>query len=688
MNDSWAVARLVSQIKENWRRGEPPDADAALAAHPHLRRWKSIVLDLACEEYHLRSDAGQELGADEFCRRFPDYQRSLLHRIEVEHYLRQSEEQHALAWPLPGECFLGYRLIEQLGKGAVGRVFLAEQVAMRDRLVVVKITPSGQREAHTLALLNHPRIVPVYRYDEDPATGLAAICMPYLSRATLEDFLAIALNQLPGARDFPALLAELESRFPAEIRDELPQADERRPWKSYVEGILDLGGQIAEALAHTHRRGVLHLDLKPSNVLLLASGRPMLLDFNLSVDGAIGASVIGGTLPYMSPEQLQEAILGRTYRSRPVDARSDVFSLGVMLFEMLVGKHPFGEIPRFADPREAAKELLRRHEQGPLSAGGADLDQEVIRFLDACLAFHPDQRPGTAAEASAELRRFIGPRFRFRRWRKTHRRAIAAAAGVAAATFVLAVAGAALAPPASERWITDALAMMERQEWKSAEDDLNRSLEADRRSARATDLLGKTQIHLKKYREAFESFEEAYQLSHDPRLLAEMGRCKLLLGEYEIAHRWFEKAISSGYESAEVYARRGDCLARKQRYADAKADFDRAVALEPTSTEFTRARLNNDLTWIIKAPGALSEQVIVEDARDAVALDATNPDLLLMAATACAHLAPSEEATRWVEHYLSQAGLHGLTRNKVRPQVFEPYFHEPWFQERLAQLPR
>src|SRR5205807_1392074 len=104
---------------------------------------------------------------------------------------------------------------------------------------------------------------------------------------------------------------------------------------TYVQSVLWIASRLADGLAHAHERGILHRDLKPANILLTDEGQPMLLDFNLSADTKLGtspeAAMIGGTLIYMSPEHI-EAFRGG---QRPVDARSDIYSLGLILYELL-----------------------------------------------------------------------------------------------------------------------------------------------------------------------------------------------------------------------------------------------------------------------------------------------------------------------------------------------------------------
>ncbi|MBW3600617.1 MAG: protein kinase [Planctomycetes bacterium] len=671
MHDSWAISRLVSQIKENWRQGDAvPDASAALEANPHLRRWKSIVLDLAAEEYHLRAEVGQQVDADDFCRRFPDYQRSLLHRLEVEQFLRSEEEQQARLWPEPGDVFLGCRLVEPLGRGAVGRVFLAQQIELRDRLVVVKITPRGRHEADTLAILNHPYIVPVYDYKEDAETGLAAIVMPFLSRATLEDFLASAQSR----RSFRAILEEMWRRFPMDDLSTVAADGGAQPIpNSFVDAVLNLGRQMAEALAHTHCRSVLHLDLKPSNVLLLPDGRPMLLDFNLSLEGPIGASVIGGTLPYMSPEQLQEAVLGRSYRSRPVDGRSDIFSLGVMLYELLTGTHPFGEIPRGRDSRKAAKELLRRHEAGPASLLEHDprLDKHVALFLESCLAFHPDQRPATAEDAAEAFRRFLAPRGKAARWRRAHRRSIATPAGL-----VLLGAAWATAPSAHERHFRAAQTSLAAGDWESAERRLLQAMETRRDDAKVWESLGVAHREQGEFDKAAESLFRAWELTNDARLLAEIGHCWRQAKNFQVAAMWHRKALEEGFESAALFLDLGDISRAQGRFAEARPYYDRAVEQSP-SVETWHARARNEVQWAMTSKQPPRSEVLA-DIRNATEKSETR-DILLCAAILHALAEPTGENDAAVRRYSREAVGHGWNPQNLASHVFQRFHNEPWF---------
>src|SRR5262249_54291926 len=172
-----------------------------------------------------------------------------------------------------------------------------------------------------------------------------AVCMPYLGPVTLAD----ALRGLQERRSLPdsgkALAETLRSRRSPSLPDSrepdsaagsgtAPPEPATAPGLktleglSYVEAVRGLGARLADGLAHAHERGIRHRDLKPANVLLADDGQPMLLDFNLAEDTKLRsgapAAFVGGTLPYMAPEQLAAFL----HRSGGVDARGDVYALG------------------------------------------------------------------------------------------------------------------------------------------------------------------------------------------------------------------------------------------------------------------------------------------------------------------------------------------------------------------------
>ena len=189
--DNVLLQELVRDTIRRWRSGEKPDADALLQRHPALSADKGLAIDLIYEEYCLRHEQGDTLVPSTFCERFPHYQQSLCKMLEVHEALEQSSLPTAPAtktpWPTVGESFMGYQLVEALGRGSLARVFLAREDAIGSRFVVVKISRNGASEAQMLGKAAHPGIVPILSVRHDESTGWTVICMPLLGTATAAD---------------------------------------------------------------------------------------------------------------------------------------------------------------------------------------------------------------------------------------------------------------------------------------------------------------------------------------------------------------------------------------------------------------------------------------------------------------------------------------------------------------------
>ena len=216
-----------------------------------------------------------------------------------------------------GENIGPYRIIEQLGQGGMATVFKAYHAAL-DRYVALKVlhpafnqdqtfTARFQREARVVAKLEHSNIVPIYDYSEHEAR-------PYLVMKYIEgDTLKARLNQGP-----------LKSN---EIEDVI--------------------NSIGSALAYAHRQGILHRDIKPSNVMIATDGSMYLADFGLARIAQAGESTMSsdsimGTPQYISPEQAMGI--------KDLDAGTDIYSFGVMLYEMVVGQVPFLSLIHISEP--------------------------------------------------------------------------------------------------------------------------------------------------------------------------------------------------------------------------------------------------------------------------------------------------------------------------------------------------
>ncbi len=346
-------------------------------------------------------------------------------------------QQTAESLPAAGTTFLGFRLVEELGRGAFGRVYLARQGDLAGRAVALKVACDITGESQTLAQLQHTNIVPIYSFHR--VGQFQAVCMPYFGRTTL----AHVVRHISDRPTLPSSGKELRSTLNlghdltvrASERMTVSGAESSKPgaaveppaapattdtatpvapdgWShleglSYIEVVLTLGGQLADGLAHAHRRGILHRDLKPANVLLTDDGRPMLLDFNLAEDvkqrTSTERAAVGGTLPYMAPEHIEAY---RTCKGR-LDERCDLFSLGVILFELLTGRHPYPL--RKGSTKENAIAMVADRQKPPpsLRPYNPTLSPAVEAIVHKCLAPLPAHRYQKAEDLREDIDRHL-----------------------------------------------------------------------------------------------------------------------------------------------------------------------------------------------------------------------------------------------------------------------------------------
>jgi eukaryotic-like serine/threonine-protein kinase len=246
--------------------------------------------------------------------------------------------------PVPGQTLGDFKILEILGAGAFGTVYLAQQVSLR-RLVALKVVTTQDTEAQTLARLEHQHIVHVFFETVDVEHGLRLLPMQFVPGTDLEHVMRELALLDPATWSGQAILdiidrlSRHEAMFdPSALRDRERLAD-----SNFVEAVCWLGARLAEALAHAHSRGVLHRDVKPANILLNRYGRPLLSDFNLAFQSESDSEGhFGGTLRYMAPEHLDAFNPCSPVDRTAVDERSDLYALGVVLYEFLTGK-PFLE---------------------------------------------------------------------------------------------------------------------------------------------------------------------------------------------------------------------------------------------------------------------------------------------------------------------------------------------------------
>jgi serine/threonine protein kinase/tetratricopeptide (TPR) repeat protein len=457
-----------ADIEYGWRSGAPRRAEEYLSAFPALGADPDGRCVVAFEEYRQRQCAGDRPSPVEYRQRLGvetiDWPLSLPAAADAPtrpngygtRTLRGGAElpltpslradvdrddadaadylsRAAAGLPEAESDFCGFHLVKEIGRGALGRVYLAHQGDLASRPVALKVSADLVDESHWLAQLQHSNIVPIYSVHR--AGPLQALCMPYLGSVTLAGVLGTLRNRSAAADRVPptcCLLAQHRA--------------------GYVREVLRIMARLADGLAYAHEHGILHQDLKPANVLLMDDGTPMLLDFNLAQDtrrrGSYPAAHVGGTLPYMAPEQLQAF---RDGRSNP-DPRSDIYALGLILYELLTLRLPF-PVPQGSVTECVAQLIADRHLVPPdVRRGNKDVTPAVAAIVRRCLEGDPSRRYQAARELAEDIERHLADlplrhapepslRERGRKWLRRHPRLAAGYVLAVAVAFIVVLVG-------------------------------------------------------------------------------------------------------------------------------------------------------------------------------------------------------------------------------------------------------
>ena len=379
---------------------------------------KELMESLLVQCMHA-PEADRAAMLDAACQQHPEFARDL----------RLCWEQIGRMHPPVGAPaqIAGHRILRRLGGGGMGVVYLAEQAGL-GRMVAIKLIRSDlldsaemrvrfRREVVAASRLEHPGLCPVFEVGE--ADGVPFMVMPHLEGETLTARLAV--------------LEAREGQHPATLSPERS-------------GLIAKMGMVARAVHHAHEHGLVHRDIKPGNIMLLADGRPMLLDFGLARDTSGTEATLThtgdrvGTPAYMAPEQLRGDV-------RAIDRRTDVYALGIVLYEVALLQRPFADSDLLAVREEVQAGLRPTRLRGRVPY---DLASIILKAADP----EPGRRYPTAAELADDLARFLclepvtarrmGVAGRSARWVRRHPvvsgllTALAAALGIAAVALVFA----------------------------------------------------------------------------------------------------------------------------------------------------------------------------------------------------------------------------------------------------------
>ena len=374
------------------------------------RRVRSRVqIEVLASEYAENARLGKNPSIDSYVERYPEMAveiRELFPMVAALEQWKSDRESEVLRAQLPdqfklkqlGDC----RIVREIGRGGMGVVFEAVEGSI-ERRVAVKLLPwrismvphrqeRFEREAQTIAKLRHANIVPIFRFGRHD--DYAYYVMQYVE--------SVNLGHIIGA------LSERQQVSPAlEIRNETGSADEQTDqtsahsarkglkhdsWKAFAR----IGLQVAQALRHAHRKGVLHNDVKPGNLLIDSSGKVFVTDFGLAEpinpDSSEVDESVNGTLRYMAPERFQGIC----------DETSDVYSLGITLFELVTQQSAFD-----TESRVGLINAITQGETRQPTELSPDIPADLAAVISKAISEKPDNRYQSAGEFASDLLRYI-----------------------------------------------------------------------------------------------------------------------------------------------------------------------------------------------------------------------------------------------------------------------------------------
>ena len=553
-----ATKNTVTDAIELWRECGCVDFGNLLESHPQIMNEKSLLLELAYEAYCSCRENGTVFDIVEITSLVPAIRDSLFRRIEVDEFLRaklSGGPRANVLWPKVGDLIAGLRIVEQIGHGGVARVFLCEDEAVGNRQVILKLSAKDAFEANVMGNLSHNNIMPVLSAVHDDERGLSCLCMPFFGRSTLRDVIDhVFRDSRPNSGD-DVLQAAVCKTKPTDKYRGFNRANPIDFKSSYEVVVLSIAVQLADALCHAHQVGITHGDLKPSNVVITPDGFPLLMDFNLAEIRSKSNNAVGGTLPYMPPERIIALMCGCGVGG--VGETADVYSFGVMLFELLVGQNPFADIQKTTDAYSAMSHVLyRQQDQDRLKRLlGKEFNTALMEIVATCLSFDVSRRPRSMHVLRDALLRELQVDERSRG--SVTRRKIAGIVSFSAIAWMISISSRSLFKNYAYR---SGVQFFLAREFRAARDSFEDCIMKQGGSFEthfAVACAGLHEYHRSQDSQILNVVERhlrlAARFSNDPRVLLGFSEVHLAKLQYQLAVDALEKVIDKGLESIAIW---------------------------------------------------------------------------------------------------------------------------------------
>lgn len=594
-------------------------------------------VDLLAEEFAERCRRGDHPSVSDYVRRNPqlaDKLRQVLPPIALMEKLkhRNTSGNATATAPLKLQRLGDFKIVREIGRGGMGIVYEAWQESL-ERHVALKVLSRAsrldaqrlqrfEREARAAAGLHHTNIVPVFGVGE--SDGIHYFAMQFIQGRSLADMLAELLggehpgNSASSRANGRSSATANGAEAPAQSESAAVGAPPRG--KRYWRWVADVGRQVAQALQHAHRQGVLHRDIKPANLLLDERGTVWVTDFGLAklaeLNEVTRTGDVIGTLQYMAPEGLRSQ----------ADARSDVYALGLTLYELATLR------PAFSEETPAA--LMRRIAEGgpvPPRRINAHVPRDLETIILKATARDAGARYATAGELAEDLENFLHDRplsarrasTAERLWRWCRRnRAVSTLTGVAAVCAIGAIVVGWIAYGVTRKaLLAEATRLSQANAARQQADVARQQAETARQQAEAAQRRADANVAL-----SLKSFEDIFnqlapregmlppefgpgeppprgpQQRHDARQDASVLQSVLAFYDKFAQQNSTSRALQ--FEAAKAYRRVGEAYTRLGRVTDADtahrrsaALFDQLLTVDPNSTDY-QAGFADAATWI------------------------------------------------------------------------------------------